>query len=253
MNKFSYIFKYKILITRGAYILCGIAGFFKIGSNGFKCKHKYIDMLNRMNIVKKHKEPYGRGIFLSKCCGLSHVWLAIKDIENGRQPITRSIGNKKYTITYTGKIYNVDELREEILNFKNICFETKADTEVILIGHLLFGEGFVKKLNGIFAYAIFDETEQRLFLYRDRFGAKPLFYTIIGDVIIFTSEIKTIFKYEGLQKKIDICEFCEIFGLCPNKTYGKAIFKDVFEVLPGNYIWVGKTKMQQIKYWGLNG
>lgn len=231
--------------------MCGIAGFFKIGLNGFKCKYKCIDTLNKMNIAQKHRGPDGSGIFFSNCCGLSHVRLAIRDIENGSQPITRSIGNKKYTIVYSGEIYNINELKEEILSFQNIYFETKSDTEVILIGHLLFGESFVKKINGIFAYAIFDETEQKLFLYRDRVGVKPLFYTMSEDVIIFASEIKAIFEYEGVQKKVDIFGLCEIFGLGPAKTSGKAIFKDVFEVLPGHYILVGKRGMQQTKYWGL--
>ena len=117
-----------------------------------------------------------------------------------------------YVITYNGQIYNCNELRKELKNY-GFEFESHSDTEVLLKSYVHWGYKVVNKLNGIFAFAIWDENKKELFLARDHFGVKPLFYTILNDTLIFASEIKALFKYPGITPKIDSKGICELFGL----------------------------------------
>ena len=104
---------------------------------------------------------------------------------------------------------------------------------MILQGYLTEGESFIKKLNGIFAIAIWDQKEEALYLFRDRAGVKPLFYTIQGDTLIFSSEIKGLFQYPGVEAVADRDSLCEIFALGPAKSYGKGVFRNILEVARG--------------------
>ena len=136
-------------------------------------------------------------------------------------------------IAYNGEIYNMKPLEKE-LEEEGATFTTASDTEVILNGYLLHGADYVKKLNGIFSVSIWDERKQTLWLFRDRLGVKPLFYTRLGDTLIFSSEIKGLFAYPGVTAVLDQEGLCEVFALGPAKTYGKGVFKDIWEVLPAN-------------------
>lgn len=231
--------------------LCGIAGFCKIGSNYLKDKKKWKNILKNMNIAQKHRGPDDSAIFISKFCGLAHVRLCIIDIEKGKQPMSVSLNGKKYVLVYNGEIYNMKELRLELQN-KGAIFKTNSDTEVILLGHVIFGENFVKRLNGIFSYALWDEGKQKLFLYRDRVGVKPLFYTFKNDCLIFASEIKAIFEYPKIRARVDKNGLCEIFALGPARSFGSAVFKDIYEVLPGYYLSLSRKGLEQVRYWQLS-
>ncbi len=115
-------------------------------------------------------------------------------------------------------------------------FETSSDTEVMLLGYLVYGEEVLSRLNGIFAAALWDEEKETLFLFRDRVGVKPLFYTRTKDSLVYASEIKGLLQYPGIKARVDEEGLCEIFALGPAKTYGKGVFQDVREVLPGSEI-----------------
>ncbi len=230
--------------------MCGIAGFCKIGINFLEKEKEWEKILNSMNKAQKHRGPNEEGTFITKHCGLAHVRLSIRDLLNGTQPMTRYFKNKKFTIVYNGEIYNTTSLREELIR-EGAIFKTTSDTEVILFGHLIFGEEFVKKLNGIFSYAIWDETKKELLIFRDRIGVKPLFYTLSGGFLVFSSEIKGLFEFPGVKKRLDNEGLCEIFGLGPAKTPGKGVFKDVFEVLPGHFLKINMNMIKQVQYWKL--
>ena len=230
--------------------MCGVAGFSKLGLNFLEKKEKWEIVLNNMNSQQKHRGPDDSGVFISKECGLCSVRLSILDSKTGSQPMTRTFKGRKATIVYNGEIYNVKELKEE-LNCFGVEFKTKSDTEIILLGHLVFGEEFVKKLNGIFSYVLWDDYRKELMLYRDRIGVKPLFYTLNEGFLVFGSEIKSIFKFPGIKKIVGKEGLCEIFGLGPARTLGKAIFKDIFEVLPGNFLKLSKKGLKQVEYWKL--
>lgn len=215
--------------------MCGIAGFCDPFKNYTEEKEKWYAILQRMNQRQKHRGPDDDGIYLSAHCGLTHVRLAIQDPESGAQPMTRSIYGHRATICFNGEIYNKPTLRAKLLS-EGISFETNCDTEVLLYGYLLHGVDFVKECNGIFAFCIWDETLQKLYLVRDRLGVKPLFYTFISDTLVFSSELKTLFSYPGIKPIADKSSLQEIFGLGPAKSYGKGVFQGILEVLPGHWI-----------------
>ena len=157
---------------------------------------------------------------------------------------------RECAIVYNGEIYNMGELKKELQN-EGACFETTSDTEVILEGYMLHGVDYIKRLNGIFAIAIWDANQESLYLFRDRLGVKPLFYTMAGETLVFSSEIKGLFEYPQITPVLDRDGLCEIFALGPAKSYGKGVFKNVMEVLPGQFIRFAKHTWEQKPYWEL--
>lgn len=230
--------------------MCGIAGFFNPNTDYTKERKKWNAILNGMNRVQKHRGPDGEGTYLSSCCGFAHVRLKIIDLLTGDQPMVRRQGDTEFAIVFNGEIYNMKELKEELLS-EGASFETTSDTEVILVGYMLHGKEFIKKLNGIFSAAIWNLASHSLCLFRDRLGVKPLFYTKLGDTFIFSSEIKGLFAYPGVEPVIDHDGLCEIFALGPAKSYGKGVFKDIFEVLPGHFIMLSPSSYTDQAYWKL--
>ncbi len=197
-----------------------------------------------------HRGPDDNGDYLSKHVGLAHARLSIIDLANGKQPMTRKIGNRSYTIIYNGELYNTKELRND-LELRDWKFRTNSDTEVILIGYIEYGVDFVKQLNGIFAFAIWDDSFETLLFFRDRLGVKPLFYTIFDETLVIGSELKALFEYPNVKPQIDKKGLCEVFALGPAKTCGNGVFKNCYEVLPGYYNVYNKEGLKQIQYWKL--
>lgn len=230
--------------------MCGIAGFYHPQMSYTKEEVRWKHTLEKMNQAQKHRGPDGEGIFLTEHCGLAHVRLSIIDLQTGGQPMTRQIGTNSCTITYNGEIYNMHALKME-LKSRGCHFLTSSDTEVILAGYMEEGESFFSKLNGIFAFSIWDERQQKMILCRDRLGVKPLFYCKYQDAIVFSSEIKGIFCYPGIVPILDKESLCEIFALGPAKSYGKGVFKDILEILPGHYMTFTQEGVKDVCYWKL--
>ena len=126
-------------------------------------------------------------------------------------------------------------------------FESYSDTEVLLTSYICWGKECVNKLLGIFAFAVFDEQKQEVFLARDQMGVKPLFYSICNGEFIFGSEIKTILAYPSVKREIDKEGLTEIFGLGPATIPGSAVFKNIKEVAPANCVLINKDN--NIKKW----
>ncbi len=188
--------------------------------------------MQKMCQIQAHRGPDDSGTFLSGSCGLSHTRLSIIDLKNGKQPMTRSRSGHPYHIVYNGEIYNTDTLRQA-LSERGVTPQTSSDTEIILLSYLTFGPEFVKELDGIFAFAIYDERHKTLTLYRDSFGVKPLFYTIYDGTLVFSSELKGLFCFPGIRARLDAGGLNELFGLGPARTPGNGVFKDIFELKPG--------------------
>lgn len=230
--------------------MCGIAGFYNGNGKYAQGKNFWEDILNSMNRAQKHRGPDDEGIFLTSECGMAHVRLSIIDIEKGHQPMIRKDGERKCAIIYNGEIYNMKELKEH-LKFLGTEFDTTSDTEVILAGYMRYGEKFIKRLNGIFAIALWDINEKKLLLVRDRIGVKPLFFCRHGEDIVFSSEIKGIFEYPGINPEIDLETMQIIFGLGPAKPYGSGVFKGIQEVEPGHMLRIKDGEIKDIRYWKL--
>ena len=227
--------------------MCGISGFYNPYMNFLKDETYHRHIIRKMNSAIKHRGPDDSGEFLSETCGLGHVRLSIIDLEGGHQPMVRKLSKRRtVAVCFNGEIYNMNQLKEQL----DCSFDTSSDTEVILNGYILQGIEFIKKLNGIFAIAIYDSVNG-FYLIRDRLGVKPLFYTEINNDIIFSSEIKGIFTYPLVKPIIDNNSLKSIFGLGPAKKQGNGVFKNIREVLPGHYLHVDKTGTEDVIFWQL--
>lgn len=230
--------------------MCGIAGFFDAKADYGVAKEKWEGVLRGMNRSQKHRGPDEDGIFLRRNVGLAHVRLSIIDLAGGQQPMVKEAGGYEWAIVYNGEIYNMKQLRKELAG-EGVSFSTSSDTEVILAGYMEHGVDFVKRLNGIFAFALWDGRKRKLYLFRDRLGVKPCFYARKGGCIIFSSEIKGILSYPGMEARVDKEGLCEVLGLGPAKTYGKGVFQGVAEVLPGHFMECGEDCVREHCYWKL--
>lgn len=229
--------------------MCGIAGFCNFNYDYVKEFEKTRKILVEMRSSIAHRGNDQNGEFINTHIGLSHARLSIRDIALGAQPMTRKICGYTYTIVYNGEIYNAEEIKSDLKNKYN--FETTSDTEVILFAYINYGEEFVKKLNGIYSFGIWDGKNEKLLLYRDRVGVKPLFYTITEGGMVFASEIKALFCYSGIKAIIDINGLQEIFGIGPARTAGNGIFKNINEVKAGHFLSFTRYGLNDIQYWKL--
>ena len=230
--------------------MCGIAGFYNPHDHYLKEKEHYESVLQAMAERLRHRGPDDAGRWLSEHGGLSHARLSIIDLAGGHQPMVKSGSGQTFAIVYNGELYNTDELRQELMA-AGYSFQTSSDTEVILAGYMEYGPDFVKRLNGIFAFAIMDTALNRLCLFRDRAGVKPLFYTIRGEELIFSSELKGILSYPGVKAQLDRRGLNEVFSVGPARTYGCGVLKDMEELLPGHYLICTPDGIRQQSYWKL--
>lgn len=227
--------------------MCGISGFYNPYMNFLKDETYHRHILKTMNTTIKHRGPDDSDTFLSKDCGLSHVRLSIIDLISGHQPMVKYLDKTRtVAVCYNGEIYNMHKLKSEL----TCDFNTESDTEVILNGYITEGIDYIKKLNGIFAFAIYD-SKFGLYIVRDRLGVKPLFYTEKDNDIIFSSEIKGIFAYPLIKPVINTKSLQSVFGLGPAKKQGNGVFENIREVLPGHYLHIDKGGVEDIVYWQL--
>ena len=230
--------------------MCGIAGFYNPHDHYLKEKEHYESVLQAMAERLRHRGPDDAGRWLSEHGGLSHARLSIIDLAGGHQPMVKSGSGQTFAIVYNGELYNTDELRQELMA-AGYSFQTSSDTEVILAGYMEYGPDFVKRLNGIFAFAIMDTALNRLCLFRDRAGVKPLFYTVRGEELIFSSELKGILAYPGVKAQLDRRGLNEVFSIGPARTYGCGVLKDMEELLPGHYLICTPDGIRRQSYWKL--
>ncbi len=230
--------------------MCGIAGFFNATAKYRSLPSQWTNILTDMRETLTPRGPDEHGEFLAETAGFAHARLCIIDLTTGTQPILKKVNGKTFAIVYNGELYNMAELKSELIS-KGYQFDTKTDTEVILQGFMEYGPDIVKKLNGIFAFAIWSEADNRLYLFRDRLGIKPLFYTIHQGTVVFASEIKALFAYPGITPQVNQEGLLEIFALGPAKTPGVGVFKNIYEVLPANYIIFSDNQPHAAQYWQL--
>ncbi|MCU6712465.1 asparagine synthase (glutamine-hydrolyzing) [Paenibacillus sp. J5C_2022] len=226
--------------------MCGITGWIDWTSDLTKeSKH-----LERMTDELAPRGPDASGTWISGHCALGHRRLAVIDPENGAQPMIRYTEDDQYVIVYNGELYNAQELRRELEN-RGRTFATTCDTEVLLVSFMEWGRACVEKLNGIFAFAIWDMTAQELFIARDRLGVKPLFFSKQGDLFVFGSELKCILAHPAVQPEVGAEGLAEIFVIGPARTPGHGIYKHIQELRPGQCMVVNAAGAKTITYWRL--
>ena len=208
--------------------MCGISGWTEMNC----VMAQRIKTLNKMSETLQRRGPDENGIYINGDTALIHRRLAVIDRENGKQPMAARYGDVTYVIVYNGELYNTSELREE-LKADGFHFRGHSDTEVVLKTYIKYGERCGEKLNGIFAFAVFDSMRRSLFLCRDKIGVKPLFYSEYSGGLVFGSEIKALLESGVVKPQIDEQGLNEIFFLGPARTPGFGVFKGVFELNPG--------------------
>ena len=215
-----------------------------------------VNLSNQAPTIKKmaktlaERGPDAEGLWLSTHAALAHRRLIVIDPEGGGQPMIRKSGEKTYVLTYNGELYNTPELRQELIS-RGHKFRGHSDTEVLLVSYMEWGSSCVERFNGIYAFAIWDDADQSLFLARDRMGVKPLFYTQKGNAFIFGSELKTLLAHPAIKPEVTFEGLAEIFALGPSRTPGHGVFKDVYELRPGHCIVYDRKGLHLHKYWAL--
>lgn len=231
--------------------MCSISGFFHPSSDYLNDEEFYQQILHRMMQSLHHRGPDSSGCLLSRRCGLAHTRLSIIDLKTGSQPMERRISGYSYQIAFNGEIYNLPDLKNDLL-LQGWKFQTTSDTEVLLLAFLEYGPDFIKKVDGIFSFAIYDSRHETIYLFRDYFGIKPLFYTFAEDTLIFSSELKGLFCFPGIEAAVDSDGLNEIFSLGPARSPGNAVFKNIHELKPGYYLAYNRFGIHLTNFWRLS-
>lgn len=198
----------------------------------------------------KRRGPDQDGVLLTENGMLLHARLAVIDPKNGIQPMTYRKDDIEYSIVYNGELYNTGELRRELEKCGH-DFRTHSDTEVVLHAYLQWQDRCVDRFNGIFAFAVWDNTKRALFLARDRMGVKPLFYALRGSVLVFASEIKTLLAHPAVPAEIDRNGIAEIMLNGPGRTPGCGVFRGIEEVKPAHCGYFDESGLRLRRYWKL--
>jgi asparagine synthase (glutamine-hydrolysing) len=220
--------------------MCGIAGIIHFNNTNVSDQQ-----LMNMGKAIQHRGPDDNGIWNNGAIGFAHQRLSIIDTSTGgHQPMHSPDG--QYTIVFNGEIYNHNEFRTELTQ-KGFQFHSTTDTEVLLYLYITYGTQMLERLNGMFAFAIWDNTKQELFICRDRMGVKPLYYSSTTDSVYFASEPKALFA-AGVNKEIDQTHMNE--WLLYRYIAGEhTLLKGVHKLLPGHCILVKQDGSKQFKRW----
>lgn len=222
--------------------MCGIAGMIGLS---------YDDaVIKKMLSTMRRRGPDDSDAYCFENGCLLHSRLAIIDLNGGRQPMRCTWNNEVYTIVYNGELYNTAELRNFLQKLGH-TFAGHSDTEVVLHAYAQWSDACVDRLNGIFAFAVWEEKRKCLYIARDRMGVKPLFYKLHETGLIFASEIKTILKYPTVNAELDETGVSQILLLGPGRMPGSGVFRDICELEPGccGYYYHGKWSWK--RYWKL--
>lgn len=222
--------------------MCAIAGIIGLGAED--------TIMEKMLRTMKRRGPDGSGSCTGPGFSLMHTRLAIIDPQGGAQPMELSWGGEYYRLVYNGELYNTKELRSELERLGH-SFVGHSDTEVLLHGYAQWGEELLPRLNGIFAFGVWEEKEKRLFLARDRMGVKPLFYALHRSGLLFASEIKTLLAYPDLCPRLDAFGAAQVLLLGPGRIPGSGVFYGVRELEPGCCGYFQQGRLLKRRYWKL--
>jgi asparagine synthase (glutamine-hydrolysing) len=228
--------------------MCGITGWVDFGRD-LRTERAVIATMTATMI---RRGPDDGDVWCSAHAAIGHRRLSVIDLPGGEQPM-RAPGNDagdEVAVTFSGEIYNFMELRLE-LAARGHQFRTRSDTEVLLRSYLEWGAECVRRLNGMFAFGIWDERRQELLLARDRLGVKPLYYAPRPDGVLFGSEPKAILAHPEFRAEIDAEGIAELFSQFGTATPGHGVYRGLAEVRPGTLVRVGRRGIRTSGYWTL--
>lgn len=225
--------------------MCGIAGIIDYNQPPYMEG----EVAGKMAATLIRRGPDEGGELFFTNVTLIHRRLAVIDPEGGKQPMRYPDG-KNLSLIYNGELYNTPELRKKLIRLGHIFLE-RSDTEVLLHAYAEWGERCLSRLNGIYAFAVWDEDEQSLFLARDRMGVKPLFYALTPDGLVFASQLKTILASGRVRARVDEEGLYELFFLGPGRTRGSCPIKGIKEIRAGEYAVFSRSGIRVRSYWRL--
>lgn len=231
---------------KGEEAMCGITGWVDFNTN----MQNERPTLEKMTNTLSKRGPDDTNIFSSGPAGFGHKRLVVVDPVGGKQPMTIDKNQNRYTICYNGELYNTEDLRKDLL-IKGYSFKGHSDTEVLLTSYIEWGKNCLQYLNGIFAFAIWDENGQELFIGRDRLGVKPLFYRETVKGLLFGSEIKAILAHPEVKTEVDREGLAEVFGLGPSRSPGSGVFRGVKELRPAHALTLSQQGLKIWRYWNV--
>ncbi|MFE0190420.1 asparagine synthase (glutamine-hydrolyzing) [Streptomyces sp. NPDC058989] len=225
--------------------MCGITGWISY-DNDLTTQRS---TLEAMTATMACRGPDAAGSWLAAHAAFGHRRLAVIDIDGGAQPMTAEHDGRTLVVTtYSGEVYNYRELRAELVRLGH-SFRTNSDTEVVLHAYLQWGEACAERLNGMYAFALWDPRTEELLLIRDRMGVKPLYYHPTPDGVLFGSEPKAILAHPAVRPTVDAEGLAELIGF--TKTPGHAVYQGMHEVRPGHLVRVHRGGLSVRRYWSL--
>jgi asparagine synthase (glutamine-hydrolysing) len=225
--------------------MCGITGWVDYAQDLTQQEAVLAQMVATMAC----RGPDAEGTWIAPRVALGHRRLSVIDVEGGRQPMSVAVDGRPIAVmTYSGEVYNYRELRAQ-LAVRGHRFRTESDTEVVLHAYLQWGEDFVDRLNGMYAFALWDLDREQLLLVRDRMGIKPLYYAETKDGLLFGSEPKAILANPLIKPVIDIDGMREVLAFVKNP--GQAVYRDLHELRPGCLLRIGRDGLHVRQYWRL--
>ncbi|WP_328867967.1 asparagine synthase (glutamine-hydrolyzing) [Streptomyces sp. NBC_00304] len=224
--------------------MCGITGWVSFERD----LHSESATLDAMTETMSCRGPDDRGSWINGPAALGHRRLAIIDLPGGRQPMTADTPRGTVALVYSGETYNFTELRRELAS-RGHRFTTNSDTEVVLRGYLEWGEAVAERLNGMYAFAVWDGRHDKLVMIRDRMGIKPFYYYETADGVLFGSEPKAILANPLARARVGLDGLRELFAFV--KTPGHAVWEGMHEVEPGTVVTVDRNGLRRHVYWQL--
>jgi asparagine synthase (glutamine-hydrolysing) len=224
--------------------MCGIVGYMDLRGEARIEK----DQLVRMADTITYRGPDSSGYFVTHNMGLGFRRLSIIDLLSGDQPIYNEDGS--IVLICNGEIYNYLELKQRLIDIGH-TFKTKSDVEVLLHLYEEEGEDFVKQLNGQFAFALYDRTNDCLILARDHFGINPLFYTIVDGLFIFASEMKAILEHPSVLREVDLTGLDQVFSF-PGLVSPRTMVRGINSLKSGHSVVVRNSRVRVEEYWDLD-
>ncbi len=229
--------------------MSGFSGFYQAQSSFLNNYDYYYGLLDKMWRTQLHRGDTEDAMLLTANCGLAHNHFCTKDCDRlVFKPFSRRLFGKIFHLALSGELYNKCSLQKELSSF-DFVFETDTDEEVILYGFIHYGSSFFKKLDGVFSFALLEENERRLYLVRDGFGCKPLFYSYQNETLIFATEIKALLAHPYVKPVLNISGLNEIFSLGPARTLGNGVFDNISEVKPGEWVCASLYGLYKETYW----
>ncbi|MEK5323619.1 asparagine synthase (glutamine-hydrolyzing) [Aeribacillus sp. FSL M8-0254] len=226
--------------------MCGIAGWVNFQQSLFQNTEIMEDMIDTLS----KRGPDDTNIWGKKHVLFGHKRLVVIDPECGRQPMTKLKEDNSYTICYNGELYNTEDIRKELLK-KGYTFRGHSDTEVLLASYMEWKEECVHHLNGIYAFAVWDSADEKLFIARDRLGVKPLFFYENNGNFLFASEIKALLANPEVDALLDQEGLQEIMALGPSRSPGSGVFKGIEELRPAHALSFNRDGLKIWRYWNV--